>query len=846
MSISSLTVLPAVPKELEPLREMAYNMWYAWNHDCIRLFRFLDKNLFSECHQSPVKILNQISNERLEQVAHDNTFLLQLGKVYAHYQNYLSRTPWYVEQYGDQTKENNMVYFCLEFGIHESLPIYSGGLGILAGDHLKSASDLGLPMIGVGLYYKTGYFRQQLSKDGKQLENYPVNHWYDLPIEQACDATGAPVKLSMAIGPHHVVYQVWKVNVGRNPLYLLDTDVEENAPELKKITQKLYDGDRETRIQQEILLGVGGTRALEALDLFPAVYHINEGHAAFLLFERISQEMKNKGLSQGEARDLVWSTSVFTTHTPVPAGNERFSLTLIEKYAKCVIGDLDMTYDEFLGLGREDPKNKNEEFCMTVVALKLASFANGVSKLHGEVSRSMWTKIFPRVPLKEIPIHGLTNGVHTMSWMGVKIKKLFRAYEHTQELNIMHLNDAHEISDNNLWRAHTEQKERLILECRKKKREFVARHGIYNNDQFSFSEILDPNILTIGFARRFATYKRGALILRDIERLKRMLLDPKKPVQLIVAGKAHPSDQAGKEIINEIYRVAEREGLNHRIVFVEDYDIDLGRLLTQGVDVWLNNPIRPMEASGTSGMKAAMNGVLNLSILDGWWAEGYGSDVGFSIGWNENLGEGEGRDKLDADLLYQTLEQKVIPTFYRRDDQDLPRHWIYMMKASIMKLGTEYSTNRMVRDYTEMFYAKAEYLHTEMTANGCERLKEYHLWHDKLKKSWNQIKFQEIEHPEVSLLKRSEEVDLGVKISLGEIHPDQVKVEVYFGPLDDHGYFLSGEGVVMDLSETNGQEASFKKTISFSNGGRCGYQFRVLPKHSLLACQFLPHLIAWS
>jgi glycogen phosphorylase len=846
MSISSLTVLPAVPKELETLREMAYNLWYSWNQDCIRLFRFLDKDLFEKCRQSPVKMLNQIPIERLQEVAHDNTFLLQLGKVHAHYQNYLQRNTWFEEEYGKKTKNTKLVYFCLEFGIHESLPIYSGGLGMLAGDHLKSASDLGLPMTGIGLYYKTGYFRQQLGSDGRQLEFYPVNHWYDLPMELACDAKGNGIKLKMQIGKEDVNFQIWKVNVGRNPLYLLDTDVEGNTPDLRKITQKLYDGDREIRIQQEILLGVGGVRALEALNIDPGVFHINEGHAAFLLFERITQEMKKKALSRGEARDLVWSTSVFTTHTPVPAGNERFGLDLMKKYYSSIVGDTGYSYDEFLALGRENPSDVNEEFCMTIVALKLAAFANGVSLLHGEVSRSMWTNIFPGVPHNEIPIHGLTNGVHAMSWMGKKIKNLFRAYEHTQELNIMHLNDASEISHNHLWHAHLEQKEKLVLECRKNKRRFIARHGLYTNQSFSFSEILDPSILTIGFARRFATYKRGDLIFRDINRLKRILLDEKRPMQIIFAGKAHPSDENGKDIIKNIHNIIEHEGLSHRIVFVEDYDIDLGRLLTQGVDVWLNNPIRPMEASGTSGMKAAMNGVLNLSILDGWWAEGFGDDVGFAIGWNENLGEGDGRDLLDADLLYQALEQKVIPTFYKRDEQDLPIAWINMMKSSIVKLGTEYSTNRMVKDYMEMFYKKASVNSQKMISDDCSLLKEFHEWNHLLKSNWKEIEFKGIEHPDSELLRRSEEVQIGVRVKLGNILPEHVKVEVFYGRLTDEGKFTSGEGKMMDLSSSDGNVAYFKKKISFSYGGRCGYQFRVLPRHEYLASQFIPGFISWS
>ncbi|MDR1637382.1 MAG: alpha-glucan family phosphorylase, partial [Treponema sp.] len=679
MNISTYTVKPKLPVSLKPLEEIARNLWLSWNYDAVQLFIRLDYEAWLKSQQSPIKTLGMVSPERFNEAAKDDSYLAALKDVYEHFQHYKKGETWYRGSHKDV-----VAYFSMEYGMDVSLAIYSGGLGILSGDHIKTSSDMGLPLVGVGLLYRQGYFQQVLNADGFQQENYPENDWYNMPVEQKVGKDGRPIKISVDMAGRQAVAQIWEVKVGRSSLYLLDTNIEENAPDIRNVTAALYGGDKETRIQQEILLGIGGIRALRALGINPVATHMNEGHSAFLGLERIREIMQEKHFNFEEAKEAVWPTNIFTTHTPVPAGNERFDIALLEKYFRSWPQILGISWKEFLSLGRERPNDDNESFCMTVLALKLAAYANGVAKLHGVVSRDMWKGLWPGLPLDEIPIHHVTNGVHPRTWVSSGMVDLLDRYfgphfeDEPTDLSIWDRMDR--ISDEELWRTHERRRERLVAFVRDRIRLRLERTGAGRHYAGQAEDALSPYALTLCFARRFATYKRGNLLLRDPERLLRLVKDNDRPVQLIFAGKAHPHDMPGKDLIRDIIHFAEKYDVTSRIVFVENYDMTVARYLTSGGDVWLNTPRRPLEASGTSGMKASMNGVLNCSILDGWWDEAYNSQVGWAIGHGELYRDEKLQDDVESKALYDLLERDIVPLFYQRGRDGLPREWIKMMK----------------------------------------------------------------------------------------------------------------------------------------------------------------------
>ena len=638
MKVTSFTVLPDTPEALDPLKEIAYNMWFSWNHEARELFMRLDQEYWEKSYQSPINMLCMLPLHRLQEAAQDKDFLAQVNRVYQNFQNYLNAKPWFEKKFGKR-KKPFIAYFSLEYGIDEGLPLYSGGLGILAGDHMKSASDLGIPLVGMGLLYRQGYFKQYLNADGWQMESYPENNRYRMPLNLERDAGGKPLLIDLSDVNIPAQFQVWRVDIGRIPLYLLDANIPSNPAEQQVITMQLYGGDRDMRIRQELLLAIGGLRALQALGHSPTVCHINEGHAAFLTLERISQYMESGGLSFQEAFEICWSSNVFTTHTPVPAGNERFNPYLMQKYLGGYVEKLGLGWNEFLAMGREDPANQSEDFCMTVLALKMCARSNGVSRLHGSVSRKMWKNLWPGLNGEDIPITSITNGIHGRSWVSHEQANLFHTYLGEafidEPLNVDSWKGIDTIPDADLWHLRDIRREKLVNFARKRLRVQFARRRLSPSEINIADELLDPKALTIGFARRFATYKRAYLLLREPERLARILLDSERPVQLIIAGKAHPADNAGKEMIRQIIHFTRDQKFRQKIVFLEDYDLTVARYMVQGVDVWLNTPRRPMEASGTSGMKAAANGVLNLSVLDGWWPEAYVSGTGWPIGWGE-------------------------------------------------------------------------------------------------------------------------------------------------------------------------------------------------------------------
>jgi len=640
MKWHTVTVVPTLPEKLKPLQGLARNLWYTWNPNVIELWRRLDRDLWEESHHNPVRMLSSMSQQQLEEAGRNESFLLHMDRVLEALDQYMNvKTPYSFHLEKGLDPGFLVAYFSMEFGMTEALPIYSGGLGVLSGDHLKSASNLNLPLVGLSLLYKQGYFGQYLNEEGWQQEYYAVNDFENMPVWQERDAEGNPVEFTLAIRDRSVRVNIYRVQVGRIALFLLNTNLPENVPEDREITAQLYGGDQDMRFRQEILLGVGGVLALEALGLEPTVVHMNEGHSAFSGLERMRKLMKREGLSLEAAREVVKSNSVFTTHTPVAAGNDYFPPDLMGKYFGKYAEELGVSFNDFMALGRQNPDNDQEDFCMTVLAIRLSNYRNGVSKLHREVSRGIWKGLWPVIPERDVPIVSVTNGVHIPSYISQEMADLYNRYlgprwiEDPDNQKVWERVDL--IPDTELWRTHERRRERLIAFTRRRVKEQLLRRGELPSEIKRAEDVLNPEALTICFARRFATYKRGDLLFRDAERLAGILNDPERPVQIIFAGKAHPQDMAGKAIIKNIVQHAHEEAFRYKVVFLEDYDINIARYMVQGADVWLNTPRRPMEACGTSGMKAVANGALHMSILDGWWAEGYCSGGGWAIGAGE-------------------------------------------------------------------------------------------------------------------------------------------------------------------------------------------------------------------
>jgi len=704
--IQKYTVVLNLPEKFKPLLEIAYNLWWTWNPESHTLFQRIDPEIWDKTHHNPIKTINSIGQDKLDKLLEDDVFISHMLRTQEALNRYINSKTWF--SHLDKKLENKIAYFSMEYGLHECLPIYSGGLGILAGEHLKSASDLGIPLAGVGLAYRFGHARQKIDYNGWQQDYYISNDFYNMPMMLKTDSEGHPLILTVDFPDRKVYFQIWEVKAGRIPLYLLDTDIEKNTPEDRKITYYIYGGNYQTRIEQEILLGIGGIKALKVLGRYPHVCHLNEGHSAFLTLERIKDYMTENNLSYDEAKQLVSISNIFTTHTPVPAGIDQFPPEIVKKYLENFSKTLGIPIDDILNLGKQNPQDKNCPFSSAILAFKLSAYSNGVSKLHGKVSKKMWQNLWPNIPSEEVPIDYITNGIHIQSWYSEELARLFNHYLGTKwvdnpvDQTVWQRID--KIPDSELWRAHERMKERLISFTRNKLKEQLIRRGVHKSEIQEADEVLDPEVLTIGFSRRFATYKRAVLILKDIERLKRILNDKSRPVQLIFSGKSHPQDNPGKEYIQHIIRTANDPDLRRKIVFIEDYDIEIARNLVQGVDIWLNTPRRPLEASGTSGMKAAANGALNLSILDGWWDEGYNGRNGWAIGHGEEYNDPEYQDVLDSINLYNLLEDEIVPLFYNRRVDGIPSEWIDMMKASMSSICPYFNTNRMVSEYTERFY----------------------------------------------------------------------------------------------------------------------------------------------
>ncbi len=841
-------VVPRIPERLSALKKIAYNLWWTWNPDAVDLFRWIDGRIWEETQHNPVLLLGRAEQSRLEELASDNVYLSNLDDVAGRLEDYLGRPTWFdksIERRPGKLDKLLVAFFSMEFGLHESLPIYSGGLGVLAGDTLKSASELGLPLVGVSLLYRQGYFGQYLNSDGWQQERYFVNDYSNTPVNPVLGQDGRPVVITLPLDGRDITAAVWMVRVGRTSLYLLDTDLPANSPRDREITGHLYGGDRDMRIRQEIVLGIGGLRALEAIGRRPSVCHANEGHSAFLVLERIRQLM-GEGLTLNEARELAVAGNVFTTHTPVPAGNDEFSPEMVGSYLKPYLDALGLTLDSFLDLGRT---GRTGDFSMTIFALKHSRFRNGVSRLHGKVSRSIWKDVWPGLPEDEIPIDHVTNGVHIDTWMSDEMTRILNRYigprwpsNPRDEACWRNISN---IPDSELWRGHVRLRERLVAYVRERWRAQQSSMGQHGH-RFSEIPVLNPDVLTIGFARRFATYKRATLLFRDPERLARLLNHPSRPVQLVFAGKAHPHDEGGKEMIRQIAHMSMKEGLYGKLVYLEDYSMDMARHFVQGVDVWLNVPRRPLEASGTSGMKASMNGVLNCSVPDGWWDEAYTEEIGWLVGRGESYDDQETQDMVETKALYDRIENVIAPMFYDRQNDGLPRRWITMMKDSMKAICPVFNTNRMLAEYSDRYYIPAFEGWDALASDSWAGARELSSWKEKVRGAWPSVRIERVESPDGEHpLTVGDQVPVKVVLAASGLEPDDMSVEIH------SGMFMGEEGLDASRSDRisfQGNEDGFmifSGTFGCTKSGTQGFTVRVLPSHRRFGKIIEPGLVAW-
>jgi starch phosphorylase len=844
-ALRSFTVRPSLPPELAALETLAMNLGWAWDVRTRDLFRWVDPQQWDATIHDPVRLLGLVPRSRLDALAADPGFLRFLDEVHNELQMYLARPRWF--QVRDQTVRSPLrlvAYFSPEFGIAEALPQYSGGLGVLAGDHLKAASDLGLPLVGIGLMYRSGYFRQLLTADGWQKELFPNLDPYAMALTRE---EGARVEIDLAGST--CAAQVWRADVGRVPLYLLDTDVDDNPPELRTITDRLYGGDVEHRLRQELMLGVGGVRALEVLGVGAQVFHTNEGHAGFLGLERIRSFVTRDGLGYQEAIEAARAANIFTTHTPVPAGIDRFPRELIEKYFSGWAHDVGVTIDDLMTLGHHLYDPPDERFNMAVMGLKLSGQSNAVSKLHGAVSREMFGDLWPDVPSDEDPIQTVTNGVHAATWISPEMNELLSRYVLPEwgEAGPDRWQHVDDIGDDEIWRAREQGHQRLVSFARRRLREMGLRRGLTTSDLAWAEEALDPSALTICFARRFATYKRANLLLSQPGRLKAMLRSQQRPVQFLFAGKAHPADESGKDIIRQIVAFAADIDVRHRFVFLEDYDIAVARAMLQGADVWLNTPRRPQEACGTSGMKAALNGALNCSILDGWWNEMFDGENGWAISSAEHVADPIRRDELEANTLFDLLERQIVPMYHERIEGPVPRRWVRRVKSSLRTLGPQVVAARMVRDYVEQLYEPTAARADRLAADGFARAKELAAWKTRVRRAWDGVRVDAVD-TEASIASLGTTRAVEAVIALGALSPDDVEVQLAHGPAGQNDEIEQAEVVTMQpVGDGRGdRRVRYRGEFACDTAGRYGFTVRVVPSHPDLATPLELGRIAWA
>ncbi len=851
-SFRSVSKLPA---PLEAMNSLARNFWWRWNRSTRELFEEIDPELWEQLDGNPTAVLQRLSAERMAELAADDAMLFRLQRECEAFEAYCGRPPAFSDE-----PLPLAAYFCAEFALAEFFRIYSGGLGVLAGDHLKASSDLGAPLVGVGLFYHRGYFQQRLTPDGWQMEAYPYNDATQLPMEEAKDSNGDPIHINAQIDGETVWARVWNVDVGRTRLLLLDSNMQRNSRNSRAITDRLYGGDENRRLAQEIMLGIGGARALEALGIRPDVFHMNEGHAALLSVERLRQ-LTAQGASLAEALERVRASNVFTTHTPVPAGNRAYPSALMENRLRPYLNEIGISWEAFRKLGQstDDP----EKFGMTDLALRMSSYANGVSRLHGDVSRKMWSRVWGELPDEETPIDHITNGVHLPTWVSKEMGELFDSRLgprwQTEPAQEKVWENVDSIRASELWRAHERCRERLIEYARAQlKMRLRERHARHSEIEAA-NEALDTETLTIGFARRAATYKRLYLLLRDEARLTALLTHTERPVQLIIAGKSHPDDGGGKEIIQRVIQFSHRPEIQGRLMFLENYNMRLGELMVAGVDIWLNTPRRPHEASGTSGMKAAANGVLNLSVLDGWWAEAYeeAEEMGRHLaGWAIGDPSADGLsdeeiDLMDANLLYETLERDAVPVFYDRDEGNIPREWTRRMKQSIQTFAPRYNMRRTVRDYVEKAYRPAAQRRARLEENEAAAAKELGEWKRRVAERWKHVKIIRTQIDAPDALTAGEPAPVEAEIALGGLLPSDLRVQAVAGRLSLTNIAAPMSGMeYFDLEycpeRSAGRNAVFAGEMRVSLSGHVGVTARVLPSHPNLASHVETGFILWA
>lgn len=848
---NKITVRPQLPKRISKLYDVSYNMWWSWNTEFLRLFKEMDIDLWEKCEKNPIKFLRLVSQDKLEEAAENEEFLKAYDEITTNFENYMNaKTTWFSKKY-PENKNDLIAYFSAEYGLDETVAIYSGGLGILSGDHLKSASDMGIPLVGVGLLYKHGYFHQVIDGNGQQENVYKDVDLSLLPVKAVKDSEGNDLLIDLKFPDKKIYLKVWEIDVGRVKLYLMDSDIDENPEEYRDTTTTLYGGDQDMRIKQEIVLGMGGVSLLYNLGLTPTMYHMNEGHSAFLILELMKNMMRDKEVSFDIARDMVSAKTAFTTHTPVPAGNDIFPTSLVEKYFAGFWNRLGISKDEFLKLGMKPDDDTKSGFNMGILALKIAGKKNGVSKLHGAVSRELFGDVWPNVPANESPIGYVTNGVHTCSWLAPTIKDLYNEYlrpywqDHIQEDETWE--DINKIPDEKLWKVHQSRKEKMINMVKKSTINRLRRYNYTYDEIDSMVEKLDPNVLTIGFARRFATYKRGTLIFRDLERITKIFNEKDMPVQIVFAGKAHPLDVEGQGLIRYIHELSMKPQFKGKVFILENYNIGMSRYLVSGVDVWLNNPRRPMEASGTSGQKAAANGVINFSVLDGWWAEAYNQKNGWRIGTNDEYQNYEEQDDSDAKSLYDTLESKIIPMYYDKNEKGYSDEWLKMMKNCIISNAGKYSTARMLEDYTSQIYlplCNNERKYYEDLQN----VSEFEEWKNKMVEHFDEIEIKQCKtnYNDITIdAGNNITVECEVKLPEGVIEKENIEVQAFYGKITDKGIVDDVQITPMEFTEDKKGTLKYSAKIALKTGGDYGYTFRVIPKHKMLLEGMNLNLIKW-
>ena len=832
-----INITPRLPERIAGLSDLANNIWWSWNSYALRLYDYIDSKLFKSINKNPVKFLSEVNQQRLVEVSNDSDFLKDYDMVMENFNGYLNNKDTYFNTTFPNNTNDVIAYFSAEYGLDETLPIYAGGLGILSGDHCKSASDLGIPFVPVGLLYKQGYFNQSITKDGSELFEYTRTDISSLPILPVLDENGNELLVPVQF-PGRIIYlKIWKINVGRVSLYLMDSDINLNTELDRQLTLKLYGGNQEMRIGQEIILGIGGMKLLEMLNIKPTVYHMNEGHSAFVVLELIKKIMHEENVSFEVARKMATTRTIFTTHTPVPAGFDIFPVELMDRYFADYCNELGITRTQFLNMGAEY-ENSIQQFNMAVLALKVAGKKNGVSKLHGEVSRKMFAKLWPNIQTEEIPIDYVTNGVHTCTWLAPTLKELYNTYMRPfwQEkvYNLEVWNDIDNIPNDKLWEAHMIQKKKLVNLVRENIRNQRIRNGASIDDINDVDKLLDPNALTIGFGRRFATYKRADLVFKDLERITKILNDPKRPVQIVFAGKPHPADIQGQDLVKKIYEISNMPQFKGKVVILENYNMHIARYLISGVDIWLNNPRRPLEASGTSGEKAGLNGVINFSILDGWWLEGYNTQNGWAIGDDTAYTNYEVQDNADSQSIYNILENEIIPLYYEKSDMTQNSRWIQKMKNSIKSVGGIYNTGRMLCDYLNKLYMPQINL-TNSNSYSNENVQNFLEWENELRNNWANITIEPGNILEEITSDANEEITLKCIVNLGTILPENVSVEIFYGKMDNTNKIINNKYIKMDLlNKLDDGKYEYSANIVIDNGGNYGYTYRITPSHPLL------------